>query len=566
MKLWRTGAFFLALAALWLALPGCERSGGEPSEGASDAEERASFPEPSEIRSIRVANEADGAIVIQIDNAFIAGRLVEGLREAKPSYIDDPEPLGRRYEVDLNGEDAAGQPFTYTFTLNDMTETDALRDAGKVYFTLEDGTTEAWTVPSGWIRALFGYDAAVDPLLYIATADASASVIVQANRRIRTASAPAAVADTLQVAGLKPGEKPPGYKIHWSDPQRFVIRFDALPEGASVGLRLDGLTSAEGETFAVAEQPERNAAVLRSADAWGGVRWADGDGRIERTREVGEAVMLGPISGDEGDYAAAYGTDGRVTLVELETGATRYLPDIAWPEPGTPFGNDYGSDTMFSDRLHGSVLFAVHGNRTLYRVEIDTGEATKLYESERPVKSVATSPDGRRIALLVNLEDSLTAEGDVLVLNEAGERVTIVPKATFGGHSDGFLFPIPIRWVDGRTVSVGRYDADRGATARIDVEDGSIRVVPGAALPERAQRLLDERVGWPAEALRVLPHPDGTRYAVQTPEGSWLVDTASARAIWLGPGTALQWADGDRIAVWEQPASSTVRPYPLGWG
>ncbi|TLS48537.1 hypothetical protein FE782_29945 [Paenibacillus antri] len=563
MKLQRTGALFLATAALWLTLQGCERNEGGPPDGAA-SEERSPFPAPSEINSIRVANEADGALIAAIDNAFIAGRLAEGLREAKPSYIDDPEPFGRTYRVDLNGKDKAGQPFTYTFTLNDMTETDALRDAGKVYITGEDGTTKAWTVPSGWIRALFGYDAAADPLLYITTVDASASVVVQANRRIRTASATAAVADTLQVAGLKPGAKAPGYRIHWSDPQRFVVRFDALPEGVSVRFRLDGLASADGETFAVAEQPERNAAVLSGADAWSGVGWAGADGRIERTREVGEAVMLGPIGGDAGDFVAAYGADGTVTLIELETGAARILPDIAWPEPGTPFGNDYGSAVMFSDRLHGSILYAVHGNRTLYRVEIDTGEAAKLYESDRPVKSIATSPDGRRVALLVNLEDSLTAEGDLYVLNEAGERVTIVQKATFGGHSDGFLFPIPIRWVDDRTVSVGRYDADRGATARIDAEDGSIRIVPGAALPERAQRLLDEQVGWPTEAFRVLPHPDGARYAVQTAEGSWLVDEASARAIWLGPGTTLQWADDDRIAVWEQPASSNVRPYPLG--
>jgi hypothetical protein len=430
--------------------------------------------------------------------------------------------------------------------------------------TREDGTTEAWTVPSGWIRALFGYDAAVDPLLYVTTADASASVIVQANRRIRTASAPAAVADTLQVAGLKPGEKPPGYKIHWSDPQRFVVRFDALQEGVSVRLRLDGLASADGATFANAEQPERNAAVLSGADAWSGVRWADADGRIERTREAGEAAMLGSIRGDEEEYVVSYGTDGTNTLVELRTGAARTLPELSTTGSDKPFGNDYGSDTMFSDRLHGNMLFAVHGNRTLYRVEIDTGEATKLYESERPVKSVATSPDGRRVALLVNSGEALTAEGDVLVLDEAGERVTIVQGATFGGHSDGFLFPIPMQWFDDKTVLVGRYDAERGAMARIDAEDGSIRMIPGAALPERAQRLLDEQVGWQAEALRVLPHPDGARYAVQTPEGSWLVDTAAARAMWLGPGTLLQWADDDRIATWEQPASSAVRPYPLG--
>jgi hypothetical protein len=243
----------------------------------------------------------------------------------------------------------------------------------------------------------------------------------------------------------------------------------------------------------------------------------------------------------------------------------RTLPAISWPDAETaPFGNDYGADVLFADRVHGDVVYAVHGNRTLYRVRLDTGEATKLYASETPVKALATASDGRRVALLVNALESLTAEGDVLVLNEAGERLTFAGEATYGGHSDGFLFPIPIRWVDDRTVAVRRYDGDN-RIAYVDAEDGAMRVDAGPRLPEEAKRLLDEAVGRPAETYRVLPAPDGgERFAVQTREGAWLVDPAASRASWLGPGAPLRWTPDGRVAVWTQPPSSERGPYLLG--
>jgi len=564
MNFRRTGAFLLAMAVLWIALAGCERSGGGLSEDAS-TDERASFPVLEGATSIRVALEADGTNILSIDDRWTAGRLAEQLRtQAKPSYFGDPEPHGRLYKVELSGADSRGQTYTYAFTLNDMTETDALRDAAKVYLDREDGTSEAWMVPSGWIRALFGYQAMVDPLLYITTANESASVIVQANRRIRTASVPAAVAETLQVAGLAPGEKPPGYKIHWSDPQRFVVRFDSLPEGVSVRVRFDGLISAEGDSFANAEAPSFNAATLTSATAWGGVVWADADGRVERRRDVGEAALLGPLDGDGVEGMLAYGIDGRLTWVDLSTGATQALKDVAWPEARTPFGNDYGADVLYADRVRDGDVFAVYGNRMLYRVGLDAGDATKLYESKSPVKAVATSPDGRRVALLVNPEGTLAGEGDVLVLSEGGEPLSSAPGATFGGHSDGFLFPLPMRWVDDRTVAVQRYDAER-SVAYVDADDGAIRVEPGARLPETAERPLGEQVGWPAEALRVLPEPGGggSRYAVQTREGAWLVDASASQATWLGAGMPLRWTQDGRIAVWMQP-SSERNAYVLG--
>ncbi len=552
-------------AAVSLAVTGCERIGGGTPEGPS-TEARTAFPAPDGVTAVEVALEADGTSVSRIDDRFAVDRIIERLREgAKRSDIEDPEPLGQLYRVELKGTDPAMQPYTYTFTLNDMTETDALRDAAKLYVEREDGATEAWTVPSGWVRELLGQASYGKPLLRIATAPHSASVTVLANRRIRTASAPAAVAETLQVAGLASDEASPKYKIHWSDPQRFVVRFDPLPEGVSVRFRLDGLMTAEGDSFANVAEPAPYAAWLTSVSASGGLTWADAAGRVERSLELGEAVMIGPSAGEDADAILAYGADGTNTLVDLRDGTFRTLPAISWPESGTPFGNDYGVDVMFGDRVSGDVVYAVRGNRTLYRVRIDTGEASKLYESETPVKSIATAPDGRRVALLVNRPESLTAEGDVLVLNEAGERLTMARGATYGAHSDGFLFPIPMRWVDDRTIAVRRYGGENGV-AYVDAGDGSLRVEAGPRLTEAAARLLDEAVGRRAEPFRVLPEPGGgERFAVQTPEGAWLVDPAAARASWLGPGEALQWTDDGLVAVWTQPSSSERYAYVLGF-
>ncbi|HZG78262.1 MAG TPA: hypothetical protein VEZ72_20585, partial [Paenibacillus sp.] len=361
-RLLRAGAL-AALAIAAAGAPGCERESnvGHQDSRVSVEQEQSSIPVPTGVLSIEVFEGVDGeASSIRIDDGATVDRLTAGLREgAKPSYIDDPEPSGQLYRVDMRGVDAAGTPYTFTFTLNDMTGTDALQDAVKLYLAREDGATAAWTVPSGWALELLGRAAYGERRLRIAAIPHSGSVAVQANRRIRTASAPAAIEETLQFAGLEPDEQAPEYKIHWSDPQRFVVRFEPLPDGTAVRFRLDGLATAEGETFANEAEPRLTAATLTSASAWGGLSQADADGTVERSGRLGEAVLIGPLTGDGTDAVLAYGADGMNTLFDLGTGTTRTLPAISWPdEASPPFGNDYGADVLFADRMNGDSVYA----------------------------------------------------------------------------------------------------------------------------------------------------------------------------------------------------------------
>jgi len=544
----------IILIALAAVAVGCE-------EAPSNVEDAGwTLPAFEGVIAVKVTDERTGTVVRRIDDPAAIEQLLGGLRQAEPSGIDDPEMSGRLLRVTLTGAEGVR-----TFTVNDLRETDAARYSGKVYIEGEDGRTRAWTVKSAWIAELCGEFRPNDPpLLYLSIANESGSVSVWANRRIRTASAPIAVESTLQVAGLTKDASAPAYRIEWSDAQRFVVRFEELGEGAAVRFRLDGLMTADGETFANADQPRRNEVLLIGRPAHSRALWFDEAGRLFRAVRSEPAALVQPFETEDGPALLAYHLDGSQTAIDLRSGERRAFQIGAWPDAAEPFGNDYGSDVLFSDRMHGSATFAVHGNRTLYRVEPFGGETVKLYESPVPIRSVASSPDGRRVALLVSADGgsggALTAEADALVLSASGETLRRIPRVTFGGHSDGFLFVLPMRWANDNTIAVRRYDGESDV-AWIDANKGTVRLERRPALPEAARSLLEEAVGWPAEIIKTAPL-DGGQVAVWTHEGSWLVDAGRRRAVWLGPGEALPWTGGTAFVVWESVPD--VRTYDIG--
>lgn len=564
-------ALFVALFVA-LAVSGCENGGRNDPESARGGFAADGVPVMEQVRSVAVTDADTGNALSSTTDSEAIDRLLQGLREAEPASVGDPEPRGKQYKVVF-----AGSEGTLTVRVNDLRDTDSLLESAKVYHPGPDeaasgteGTTgtgepvRAWNVPSAWVRLLLGHiEEAAEPLLYVSAVERSASVVVQANRRVTTASVVSSIADTIAFSGLPEGAEPPRYRIHWSDPQRFVVRFDGgLPEGAAVRFRLDGAMSAEGESFAGADMPHRNVALLRGEPAADAMRWIGAAGDTVQTARVESAVLIHFLEENGQESLVAYHRDGSLSRLDAASGRIRTIRFADWPGAEASFGNDYGADVLLSDRAFDGVAYAVKGNRTLYRIDLEeAGSAVKLYESPTAVHGLAASPDGDRIALLVSPDaDRLTADADLLVLDANGQPMTRYPKATFGAHSDGFLFAKPLHWIDGRTVAVPRYDGQR-RVAYVNVEDVTARYGPADTLPEDALRLVHGLVGWEAEIRRIQPQPGGdgnSRYAVQAAGGGYMVDAANDRAVWLGPGEPLGWTGDGRLLVWESSAEATA--------
>ncbi|MGG1634176.1 hypothetical protein [Paenibacillus sp. NRS-1760] len=238
---------------LWLAV-GCENSVQQANEP------KPILPILDQIQSVTVTsiNGLSEGLSLLEQQADIA-LLLQGLMDAHPSYIDDPEPSGLMYEVEMKSDKQA-----QTYTVNDLRTTDSLDTGVKIYTKDNDGQSHAWTLPSEWIRLLLGINAVdlEEPILSISANEDSSSVIVLSNRNMKRETVRDAIANTLAFSGMAANEQPK-YDIYWSDSQRFVVRFTNLTAKSAVQFQLDAVQAETGESFVNKTQKNRNHATLK---------------------------------------------------------------------------------------------------------------------------------------------------------------------------------------------------------------------------------------------------------------------------------------------------------------
>ncbi|RED55716.1 hypothetical protein [Cohnella lupini] len=309
-------------------------------------------------------------------------------------------------------------------------------------------------------------------------------------------------------------------------------------------------------------------AVESEAPIFYGVRLVDKSGNSLREWASDGFAMVQPIRVDqtEGEQMLVYGASSSTPEVLREDGSREALTVPEWTDEESSFGNDYGFEVLYSDRLLDDEIFAVRGNRVLYLVNNKSGKTRKLYTSKLPVYGVAASPDNSRVALLTASEPGLTPFADLIVLDRNGREVYGKPKASYISHSDGFLVVYPMVWTDEHNIAVpliGNEKYGNGGVDMIDIDAEEAVFLEKRTLSEEELRLLEPFAGKPEfpNELRILPEPgkETDNYAVEMANGDiWLLNKTPGQVVKLGNGMLLKWTNEGNVLLLEsepeQPA------------
>ncbi|RXZ78973.1 hypothetical protein EBB07_24885 [Paenibacillaceae bacterium] len=538
------------------------------------------FPVMEDIKSITIHDWGTDTVIRTITDQHELDTLAQGLQRAPASSIDDPEPSGQLFKIALSNDSD-----TAIYQVNDLRLTTDHIVSGKIYLPGTEGQGKAWKVTTQWIRQLLGQEEqtqTAEPLLYTTFSDITNSVVVQANRDMDKDSVTKTLERTLVVAGMPLEEL--DYTLYWVDDQRFVVEFANMKDDTSIHFRLDDIMSKSGEPFANKEHTFRNQVLLssRNNNAVSRLKWISQDNELIRSQSWDfSAVLIQPVFPidkvnepvtDEKTHAEldagsleklfVYHTNNTLTLIDPASGeSTKFDPHLS-SEKTKPFANnDYGIGTLMGDRFNEQISYAADANQFIYRVERKNGHHELLYTAPRPIYGIAVSPDLNHVAVLIASDEFVGPEADLIVLDSAGKEIYVQEKAAYISHSDGFLFVYPMQWKNNDTIVVpwiahGAESFSRG-TATIHLKEHTTTKQANPELPEEASQLLEAYTGGPGAAtlLRVLPQPGGEQeqngsYAVQTSEsGSWLINTASNRVIWLGPTTLIGWANQNEVIV-----------------
>jgi hypothetical protein len=299
-------------------------------------------------------------------------------------------------------------------------------------------------------------------------------------------------------------------------------------------------------------------------DGFRGIRQIDKTGVTVREWALDSSTILQPILMGEVDSVdeaiLAYSPSNRQVIVQPIDGSQIPLAEPKWSDEEKGYGNDYGSDVLYADRLLNDMMFTVKGNRTLYLVNVMSGHTKKLYSATSPVYGIAASPDNSKVALLIASEKTLSTYADLIVLNAKGKTLYSKKKAAYLSHSDGFLFVYPMAWTDSHTIVVpfaGHGENSQWSRAYIDIAENKTVIREQEELPEKALDLLTQNAGevdFPG-LLRILPESaenPSRYYAVELEDReSWLLDVDMNQATRLGRGKLLKWTREGDLLMWK---------------
>ena len=522
------------------------------------------MPTVEDIQLIAVFDR-DHTLVIEHQEPEVIRSLLQGMREAQPAVIDDPEPSGERYELVLSGEGTS-----FTFTLNDLSHTNAPDVTDKVYGTLP-GEDQQWvgSLPSAWVQLLL-YPSLVDdePVLVVTVDEDSDNVILTANRDVNRDLLADDFVAALR-AGTEAGETLPAVVMTWTDDRRAVVTFPDLEEGQTIRFTMDNVTSAEGETMRVISKPD-GYITLRGGRAWSGLQLVDGtNGNVIQEHGFDTAAVILPAGsrGKEPQYLI-YNTDNTTYLYTPGTGEVANITVQEWLEDEVGYSTDDGVRVQFALTADEKVRYAARGLETVYSLSETGREHQQLYHSDRPIYGMAASPDGKHVALLVDAEGNLGPSADLIILNAEGQVVSTFANAAYMNHSEGWHLIYPVEWHDDDTVVVPIVDSSqetfREGRAFYHFKNGRQSTEPSyPPLPEDIIELLVKQLGGWGDSTysRSLPKPgkEDRYYAVDAREfGTYLVDRVEGTARQIGSGALIGWTPQGQVLVWHSTEGKRV--------
>lgn len=502
--------------------------------------------------------DLDGNIVVEHREPDVINKLLQGMKDAQPSYIGDPEQSGDQYELVISGGDESR-----TFSLNDLRVTNTLDASVKVYAALSnEERAKAWKLKTAWIELLLNPKVSEEEARLIVTVDdeVSDSVILVANRDIDQQSIKDSIQSTLSVR-TNATDTPTDYMMHVTDSRRIVIRFSNLPEGAKAEFNLDRIKTKEGEQFHIVYPYDSSLIVIHQGVAWSGLRWIDTTGLTVKEHGFDSAGLIQPLHYEEyNQEIVVYNDNNTAYLLDLEKRDIADITIAEWVDDEVKYSAMYGVRLLYSYSAEKDVFYAAKGLETIYRINVADETKQAIYKSERPIYGMASSPDGGHIAILVDSEMNLGPYADLLIIDDKGKVVSEFTKAADIGHSEGWHFIYPVAWTDSDTIAVPLIGS-AGETflrgnALFHYKEGLLLKRGSKALPEDAATLLESAIGMVDELdiIMVLPksHDENERYyAVYVAGyGGYLIDREDKKVTLISSGELVTWTSTGQIVAW----------------
>jgi hypothetical protein len=487
------------------------------------------------------------------------------MKDAQPSFIEDPEQSGDRYKLVLTGNDESR-----TFTVNDLSGTSALDVSVKLYATLlNDERAKAWSLNTAWIQLLLNpLVNEEEPELLVTLDEDNDSVTLVANRDIHQQSVSEAIQSTLSIRSNN-SNIPAEYTMSVTDSRRMVIRFPDLPQGAMAEFILEGTESENGVPFHILSPQDSRVIVIRQGIAWSGLRWVDTIGRTVHEHGFDSAVIIQSSRYKDYDQEfMIYNRDNTVYLFHPEIGDIADITIREWADYEEKDRSDSGVNQLYSYTTEKDALYVAKGLKTIYRINSTDGTKQPIYESEHPIYGMASSLDGGHIAILSDSELNLGPYADLLVIDAKGKVVSEFKKAAYIGHSEGWHFIYPVMWIDNDTIAVPLIGSPgeiflRGK-ALFHYKKGLLSKGEDLTLPEDAVTLLKSKIDELDESqiIRALPKPNDEHeryYATFVAGlGSYLIDREDEKVTQLGSGALVTWTSAGQILVWHSTEGKSV--------
>ncbi|MHA6482504.1 hypothetical protein ACX1C1_11460 [Paenibacillus sp. strain BS8-2] len=438
--------------------------------------------------------------------------------------------------------------------------------------TLEEGQSDDIVVATDTAIAVLETAAPTievgEPTITVKIDEERDTVSLTANRDLERASIELSIQTTIHDVRAG-GALDYLYAVEWSDDRHATVRFKELPPEASVGFMLDDARTKDGKTLAITLPEEgRRVITVHAGEPWSGVRWTNVEGQVVKEQPIPNASFIQAACCEWGDGVInVYLSDGNLDQLDPDTGDVSRTKPVNWQDIEVSRGSDSGTRDLYAYPADGESYYIAKGMEYVYLVDPESESRKAIYRSQdAAIYGLASSPDGSKVAVLIDSNRNLGTYADMLIFDASGNQLSLYEKATYIGHSDGFHFVYPAGWLDNDRVALlnmGRSDMNylRGKLI-YDTKKGTVTEQESGVRPEEVISCLQEALpGWPGDEIdifRLLPRPGdeaGRYYAAYITghipsQGTYLIDVQTKSVTRAGLGIVLGWNRDGNLLTW----------------